>query len=270
MSTPVRACICFAAYILTVAVALSQGTVWFRNKIVQQFQPVDVPFFDECGRALEGGAYLAQVYFWKTGEGFRPAAGDPVPFSTNGYFYGESVLLPFVRECGSAWVQVRAWQAQGGATFEQAGLAGAWTGVSSILFLQPLGSPSRPEACISPTLSGLKYPGSPIVVRQPLDQTVLAGTMATLSVFASSGVLMSYQWYRQPNGRPDGLIPGATNATYTTPAFTNDATFWLSVSNSASSVLSTPFHKYDHVCGEGFLAQTRRERRAYPSEVCKE
>src|SRR5437870_5177289 len=29
--------------------------------------------------------------------------------------------------------------------------------------------------------------------------------------------------------------------------------------------LSTPFHKYDHVCGEGFLAQTRRERRAYPS-----
>src|SRR5437773_1660361 len=46
--------------------------------------------------------------------------------------------------------------------------------------------------------------------------------------------------------------------------------------------LSTPFHKYDHVCGEGFLAQTRRERpvhrssfateggRAYPSAVCKE
>src|SRR2546425_4936302 len=36
------------------------------------------------------------------------------------------------------------------------------------------------------------------------------------------------------------------------------------------ATLSTPFHKNDHVCGEGFLAQTRRERRAYPSEVCKE
>src|SRR2546427_12941423 len=35
-------------------------------------------------------------------------------------------------------------------------------------------------------------------------------------------------------------------------------------------VLSTPFHKYDPVCGEGFFAQTRRERRAYPSGVCKE
>src|SRR2546428_145073 len=37
----------------------------------------------------------------------------------------------------------------------------------------------------------------------------------------------------------------------------------------ANRVLSTPFHKYDHVCGEGFSAQTRRERRAYPSGVCK-
>src|SRR5437660_6017933 len=36
------------------------------------------------------------------------------------------------------------------------------------------------------------------------------------------------------------------------------------------ALLSTPVHKYDHVCGEGFLAQTRRERRAYPSAVCKE
>src|SRR5437660_3197553 len=32
---------------------------------------------------------------------------------------------------------------------------------------------------------------------------------------------------------------------------------------------STPFHKYDHVCDEGFLPQTRRERRGYPSGVCK-
>src|SRR5439155_22324729 len=29
-------------------------------------------------------------------------------------------------------------------------------------------------------------------------------------------------------------------------------------------------HKYEHVCGEGFLTRTRRERRAYPSGVCKE
>src|SRR5882672_2172158 len=38
---------------------------------------------------------------------------------------------------------------------------------------------------------------------------------------------------------------------------------------ASSTQLSTPFHKYNHVCGEGFSAQTRRERRAYPSMVCK-
>src|SRR5439155_7997222 len=36
-----------------------------------------------------------------------------------------------------------------------------------------------------------------------------------------------------------------------------------------SECLSTPFNKYDHVGGEGFSARTRRERRAYPSGVCK-
>src|SRR6267154_5599558 len=34
--------------------------------------------------------------------------------------------------------------------------------------------------------------------------------------------------------------------------------------------LSGHEHKYDDVCGQGFLAQARRERRAYPPAVCKE
>ena len=76
------------------------------------------------------------------------------------------------------------------------------------------------------------------MVQQPKGQTVLAGASATLSVLASSGVLMSYQWYQEPSERPDGLIPGATNATYTTSALNNTTTFWVSVSNSAGSVLS--------------------------------
>ena len=220
---------------LTLSVARSQGTVWFMNRFGPE---VDAPFFDEQGVLLEGSAYLAQLYFWNADVGFGPAAGNPVVFSTNGWFFGESVVLPFVPECGSAWVQVRAWEAQGGETFEEAALAGAWTGVSTILFLQPLGSPGRPEACRHAPLIGLKYPGSPIVLQQPQARTILAGTTATLGVIASSGVLMSYQWYKQPSDLPDGLIPGATNATYTTPALTNDSSFWVSVTNSAGSVLS--------------------------------
>ena len=33
----------------------------------------------------------------------------------------------------------------------------------------------------------------------------------------------------------------------------------MEVIDLSSTRLSTPFHKYGHVCGEGFLAQTRRE-----------
>ncbi len=241
MSQRLRASLLSAAYLLTnitTTVALCQGTVWFRNRIVQQFQPVDVPFFDDQGPALEGPTYLAQLYFWKAVEGFGPAAGEPVAFSTNGYFYGESVLLPFVPECDSAWVQVRAWASRGGKTFEQAALAGAWTGLSSVLFLPLLGSPSRPEACLPPTLFGLEYPGSPLLIRQPQSQTVLVGAEAPITVLASSGVRMTYQWYEQPSDRPDGLILGATNATYRSQALTDNTTFWVNVTNSAGSVLS--------------------------------
>src|SRR5439155_15106788 len=125
-----------------------------------------------------------------------------------------------------------------GTTFGQAGLAGGWTGVSAVLFLPQTGSPSRPEACPEARLGGLQYPGSPLVVRQPQAQTILAGERSTLSVIASSGVSMSYQWHQQPSDRPDGLIVGATNAAYTTPPLSTNATYWVSISNSSGSVLS--------------------------------
>ena len=219
-------------YFMATALAVGHGTVLFRTK-----GWVDVPFFDDRGIRLEGPNYLAQLYFWKTGDGFQ-AAGSPVPFATNGYFYGRTVILPFVEECSPAWVQVRAWQADAGATFEKAALGGAWTGVSGALFLPQTGSPTRPEACSSATLFGLQYPGSPLVVRQPQDQTVRAREPATLSVIASSGVAAAFQWHQRPSDRPDGLIPGATNATYTTPALRTSTTFWVSVTNSAGSTTS--------------------------------
>ena len=222
------------AYILTLSLARSQGTVWLRNKIGTE---VDAPFFDEDGIRLEGSNYVAQLYGWKKGDGFLPV-GAPVSFATNEYFFSDVVIVPFVYGCNPVWVQVRAWAIQGGTTFEEAAVEGGWTGVSGVLFLAVTGNPARPETGCEGRLIGLQYPGSPLVLRQPLDQTVLAGTSATLSMIASSGVLMSYQWYQQSSDRPDGLIVGATNATYTTPALTNNATSWVSVSNSAGQVLS--------------------------------
>src|SRR2546428_2430157 len=201
------------------AIANGQGTVYLRNKIDGQVGAVDAPFFNEDGIGLDGSNYLAQLYAWKTGDGFVPVGG-PVPFATNGYFFGGAVLVPFVYGCNPLWVQVRAWAAQGGTTFEQASAGGGWTGVSGVLFVTHAGDPGRPETGCEGRLIGLQYPGSPLVAQQPLDRTVQAGTNATLSVIASSGVQMTYQWYQQPSERPDGLIPGATNASYTTQALT--------------------------------------------------
>jgi len=215
-------------YFLSAAVALGQGSVWFRNGIRQQYQPVDAPFFDDHGVRLEGSNYVAQLYAWNTGEGFQPV-GTAVPFATNGYFYAGRVVVPFVGVCAPAWVQVRAWQVDGSASFEQAASAGAWTGVSGVLFLPQTGSPGRPEACLDALLFGLQYPGRPLVLRQPRAQAARLGERATLSVVTSSGVQMSYQWYQDPSDRPDGLIVGATNTTYTTPALSTGTTFWVTV-----------------------------------------
>ncbi|MEW6157636.1 MAG: hypothetical protein AB1813_09400 [Verrucomicrobiota bacterium] len=223
-----------AGILLTGCLGLAQGTVSFSN---HQGQLVDAPFYDSQGRALEGATFAAQLFFWKPDGGFR-AAANPVPFGTNGYFSGGSVVLPGIEECGGAWVQVRAWDARAGDSFAEAAIAGAWTGVSASLFIPRVGSPSRPEACIPAFLIGLKYPGSPVLVQQPHALAVQSGEQATLSVIASSGVQMSYQWFQQAGDRPDGLIIGATNATYITPPLGTNATFWVSVSNSVGSVLS--------------------------------
>jgi hypothetical protein len=89
-------------------------------------------------------------------------------------------------------------------------------------------------------LIGLAYPGEPLVVQPPQSRTVLPGEFVTLSVVASTGVAGFYQWYQQPAVRWDGLIPGATNATYTTPPLSANTTYWVVVTNSAGSTLSAP------------------------------
>lgn len=129
-----------SSYLLATAVALGQGSIALRNKILGQVDGVDAPFFDDRGVPLEGPKYVVQIYAWKTGDGFQSVA-SPLAFATNGYFYGELALVPFVGFCAPAWVQVRAWESQGGASFEQAALAGAWTGVSDVLFLPQTGTP---------------------------------------------------------------------------------------------------------------------------------
>ena len=77
---------------------------------------------------------------------------------------------------------------------------------------------------------------APSITTQPANQTVTVGQTGTFSVVASGTAPLAYQWYRGTT-----QISGATAASYTTAATTtadNNATFYVSVSNSAGNVNS--------------------------------
>ncbi len=77
---------------------------------------------------------------------------------------------------------------------------------------------------------------SPVITGQPGDRTVNLGQTAIFSVTASGSAPLSYQWRKSGSD-----IPGATSASYTTPATTGDddgATFRCVVTNSAGNATS--------------------------------
>jgi outer membrane protein assembly factor BamB len=77
---------------------------------------------------------------------------------------------------------------------------------------------------------------APAITSQPTDRRISAGQTATFTVIASGSAPLSYQW--QKSGVP---IPGATSASYTTPAAASaddGATFAVTVSNAAGRAAS--------------------------------
>ncbi|MFA5343012.1 MAG: Ig-like domain-containing protein [Kiritimatiellia bacterium] len=77
---------------------------------------------------------------------------------------------------------------------------------------------------------------APVIVAQPVDQTVAAGQTATFSVTANGTDPLSYQWRK--NG---SAIDGATTATYTTPVTLlddNGAVYSVAISNAFGAVTS--------------------------------
>jgi len=77
----------------------------------------------------------------------------------------------------------------------------------------------------------------PSITTQPVDQTVTLGSSATFSVMASGTGTLSYQWSK--NGT---AIPGATSASYTSPAVVNadnGARFAVLVTNAFGSISSS-------------------------------
>ena len=129
---------------LLVAVgAFAQGSVQFSGKVAGAY---DAPVFLSGGTTkAEGAAYMVQLYAGATQSGLA-AVGAPQPFLTGagaGYWRTTAVTVPAssIDATGNSFVQVRAWAAAAGSTYEA---AGAQSGFSNTLTIKPTNAPDVP------------------------------------------------------------------------------------------------------------------------------
>jgi hypothetical protein len=149
-----------AALLVASATSYAQGTINFNNRVSGT---VDAPVFDVGGTVrLDGAAYLAQVYAGPAGaaDSALTAQGAAVAFRTGaaaGYVQSPGeIAINGVAAGARAQIQLRAWAAAGGGSYEAATAAGAKAGASTSFLSEPLGGiiPNQPPAT-SPFMTGL-------------------------------------------------------------------------------------------------------------------
>jgi len=145
---------------LLVAVgAFAQGQVNFAARVVGLYDaPVFVGAVPADTTTLTGradSAYMAQLYAGPVG-GTLAAIGAAVPFRTGaaaGYWTAAQRDIPTVAPGATASVQIKAWAASAGATYEAALAASGATGQSTILSVVTGGAGSPPS--LPANLAGL-------------------------------------------------------------------------------------------------------------------
>jgi hypothetical protein len=135
---------CVVMYWLSTAFLHAQGTFVFANYVSSpEGVLVDAPVFDADGLPLYGTKYLAELYGGNAPDNLQPAgeAGQRirVPFTytvsgASGYFrYAGAVSVSTIPSGGFGWIQVRAWDAELGASYEEvAALGRAGYGASEV------------------------------------------------------------------------------------------------------------------------------------------
>lgn len=157
---------------LAAASAYAQGTLNFTTK---SGTSVDARVFYGSPTTPAGADYVGQLYAGAAG-GALTAIGAPVAFRGDppgpaaavGYILGAgTVVVPGVAGGSAADVQLRAWRADLGASYEAAVAAqgGAYTGSSATLRVAALGNPSSVPPTPAANLVGLQ--GFVIPVPEP-------------------------------------------------------------------------------------------------------
>jgi hypothetical protein len=153
----------------------AQGQVNFAPRVVGVY---DAPVFvtDVGGLRADGPAYLVQLYAGAT-QGNLAAVGAPLPFRTGaaaGYWTATAVTINTVDATGNAFVQVRAWAASAGATYEAALASGLNFGTSNNLMVKPTVAPDVPA-----TLTGLT---SFAISTMPEPSVIVLGALGGLAL----------------------------------------------------------------------------------------
>ena len=144
---------------------------------------VDAPVFDAQSVPLAGPNYLVELWGAATPDALAPlvdlsrgSTRDIVPFMTGGYFvypYG-FLSVPSLLPYGYAWLQVRAWDARLGATYEAAVTAGLGGYGASPLFYAKGGNPVSPTPTPGAPLIGLQSFNLLPEVPEPCSWALLA------------------------------------------------------------------------------------------------
>jgi hypothetical protein len=120
--------------------------VWLANWHPEPEGPNFLVFDVDQSTRLSGNGFVAQIYAGPTPDRLRPC-GLPSEFLTDawaGRIAPRTVFVTTVRPGGDAFVQVRAWEASHGATYEESRARGGRFGRSGVLHLRDV--PAVPEA----------------------------------------------------------------------------------------------------------------------------
>jgi len=75
----------------------------------------------------------------------------------------------------------------------------------------------------------------PVIATHPGPQEIDAGSAAALEVIVTGAGPFTFQWYAGLSGDTASMIPGATANTFTTPALTAPASYWVRVTGGAGA-----------------------------------
>ena len=163
-----------------------QGTFQFQNR--NTAAGIDAPVFDAQGVRLSGNDYLADLYGGSNSNSLSATTPQTVaPFFTGivaGYFQNlQTALVPNVPGNTFVWLQVRAWDARLGATYEAVVALGQGGYGASPLFFALGGDPNGVPPTGPRPLIGLQSFSLLPVVPEPATWVLLALGGTALWVF---------------------------------------------------------------------------------------